>query len=118
MVILSRRDFLRPAEALSAACVGRGTRATAPVGAAARVRKPVVGQSWRYARHDLVTGTMVATQIDRVSAVGQSIEIESHSEATTSDPRGRQAKHGPKNRSMLASILPNASFAHSDSINT
>ena len=58
----------------------------APIGAAAIVRQPAVDQSWRYARYDLVTGLPVDIQIDRVSAVGRSIEIESHSEATKDEP--------------------------------
>jgi hypothetical protein len=85
MAILTRRCFLLSGAALSVGCVGRGTVANAPLGAA-RVRQPAVDQSWRYARFDLVTGLPVDTQIDRVSVVGQSIEIESHSEATKGEP--------------------------------
>ena len=86
MAILTRRRFLLSSAALSVGCVGRGTVANAPIGAAAIVRQPAVDQSWRYARYDLVTGLPVDTQIDRVSAVGRSIEIESHSEATKDEP--------------------------------
>jgi hypothetical protein len=86
MAILTRRCFLLSGAALSVGCVGRGTVAMAPMGAAARVRQPAVDQTWRYARYDLVTGLPVDTQIDRVSAVGQIIEIESHSEATKDEP--------------------------------
>ena len=80
MAILTRRRFLWSSAALAAGCVGRGPEADAPVGAAARVREPGVGQSWRFARYDLVTGLPVDTQIDRVASIGQSIEIDSHSE--------------------------------------
>ncbi len=79
MAILTRRELLLSAAALSIAGAGRETTA-GERGAGAKVREPAVGQSWRYARHDFVTGAMVDTQVDRVSAVGQSIEIESHSE--------------------------------------
>jgi hypothetical protein len=85
-VILTRRYFLLSAGALSAGCVRRRNVASAPIGAAARLRQPEVGQSWRYARHDLFTGAMVDTQFDRVSAVGQSIEIESQSEGIKYEP--------------------------------
>jgi hypothetical protein len=58
----------------------------APLGAAATMRDPTVGQSWRYAKRDLVTGAMVDTQFDRVSAVGQTIEVESHYEIAANKP--------------------------------
>jgi hypothetical protein len=41
-----------------------------------------VGQSWRYAKHDYFTGFIVDTQIDRVSKIGESVEIESRSETS------------------------------------
>jgi len=85
-VILTRRCFLLSTAAVSVGCVGRGTLANGPVGAATIVRPPAVGQSWRYARHDLVTGVAVDKEVDRVSAVGQTIEIESHSETIKGNP--------------------------------
>jgi hypothetical protein len=45
-----------------------------------------VGQSWRYAKHDYFTGKVVDTQIDRVSKIGQSVEIESRSETAEDRP--------------------------------
>jgi hypothetical protein len=45
-----------------------------------------VGQSWRYAKHDYFTSRVVETQIDRVSRVGQSIEVESRSERAEDKP--------------------------------
>jgi hypothetical protein len=51
-----------------------------PMGADSNVRPPVVGQSWSYARRDLVTRDLIDTETDVVSALGQAIEIESHSE--------------------------------------
>jgi hypothetical protein len=84
MAILTRRDFLLSAAALSIASAGR--EAIGGERGGAKVREPALGQSWRYAKHDFVTGAMVDTQVDRVSAVGQSIEIESHSETTKDEP--------------------------------
>ncbi len=78
--MLTRRYFLRSTAALSVVgCVGRGARSerlTRPTS----VRQPVVGQSWRYAKHDRVSGTLIATEVNRVSAVGQLIEISTQSE--------------------------------------
>jgi hypothetical protein len=84
MTTITRRAFLLSAAAVSAGCVTRGTEA--PIGAAASVRQPTVGQTWRYAKHDFFTGTIVDTQVDLVTAVGETIQIESHSETTTGRP--------------------------------
>ena len=83
MAATTRRAFLLSAAAVSVGCVARGTEA--PSGAAS-VRQPGVGQTWRYAKHDFFTGAIVDIQVDRVTAVGQSIQIESHSEATPERP--------------------------------
>ena len=85
-MLLTRRHVLLSVGALSAARVGRDVLADTPSGAVAKVRQPEIGQSWRYARYDLVTRAMIDTQVDRVSAVGQAIEIESHSETTKEEP--------------------------------
>jgi hypothetical protein len=45
-----------------------------------------VGQSWRYAKHDYFTGEIVDTQIDRVTKMDKSIEIESRSETSADKP--------------------------------
>ena len=71
------------AAAVSVGCAARGTEAL--VGAAS-VRQPTVGQTWQYAKHDFFTGAIVESQVDRVSAMGQSIQIESHSEALQNVP--------------------------------
>jgi hypothetical protein len=86
MAISTRRDFLFLAAAASVGCVARGTDTPTPGGAAPVVRSPAVGQSWRYAKHDYITGEVVDTQIDRISQVGQSIEIESRSETAEVRP--------------------------------
>lgn len=86
MAISTRRDFILFAAAVSFGCEARGAKTQVPSGAALVVRPPAVGQSWRYAKHDYFTGAIVDTQIDRVSAVGQSIEIQSHSDAVRDNP--------------------------------
>ena len=86
MVILTRRSFLLSSGALSVGCVARGATTEAPIGAAAKIRQPAVGQSWTYAKHDFFTGAMVDTQVDSVSAIGQTIEITSHTETAPNYP--------------------------------
>jgi hypothetical protein len=41
------------------------------------VRQPVQGQSWRYAKHDIFTRSVVDEQVDRVGAVDHTVEIDS-----------------------------------------
>jgi hypothetical protein len=84
--VRTRRAFLLSAAAAAAVRVAHGNASEAPIGAAAKVRQPAVGQSWRYAKHDFFTGALVDTQLDRVSGVGQTTEIESHSETTQDAP--------------------------------
>lgn len=86
MAMTTRRDFLYLAAAASAACVARGADAPTPGGAPPLVRSPAVGQSWRYAKHDYITGDVVDTQIDRVSKISPSIEVESRSETAEDSP--------------------------------
>jgi hypothetical protein len=47
----------------------------------AAVRPPAVGQSWRYTKRDIYTHAIVDDEIDRVAAVGRTIDIDSRSEA-------------------------------------
>jgi hypothetical protein len=87
MAISTRRDFLLCAAAFSVGCAARGTNTQEPNGgAAATVRPPALGQSWRYAKHDYFTNKLVDTQVDRVTKVGTSVEIESRSETTAAKP--------------------------------
>jgi hypothetical protein len=85
MLTLTRREFLLSAGAASAGCVARS-----PTGAAPRnlpmVRAPALGQSWRYAKRDYFTGSLVDTQTDRVFKLGQSVEIQSRFESTGEKP--------------------------------
>ena len=69
------------AGAVAVGCAARGTSTPAPGGRPPVVRAPALGQTWRYAKHDYFTGAVVDTQIDRVTKLGQSVEIESRSEA-------------------------------------
>jgi hypothetical protein len=85
-VIVTRRNFLLSTAALALGCAEREPVPGTPIGANARVRPPAVGQSWAYAKHDFFTGAMVDTQVDRVSAVGQTIEIMSHFETAQDNP--------------------------------
>jgi hypothetical protein len=78
MTQVSRRNFLLSTAALSSGCVGREAMRSGP--AAASIRQPVVGQSWQYAKHDRVAGTLIDTEVNRVSAVGRLIEISTQSE--------------------------------------
>ncbi len=86
MGISTRRDFILFCGAVSVGCVARGTTTPAPSGTPPVVRAPAVGQSWRYAKHDYFNGIIVDTQVDRVSKVDKSIEIESRSETSADRP--------------------------------
>lgn len=41
----------------------------------------MVGQSWRYAKHDLFTGALVDTQDDQIASMGRTVEINSRTES-------------------------------------
>jgi hypothetical protein len=87
MTISTRRNFIFLAAAASVGCAARRPKTMpAPSGPAAIIRPPAIGQSWRYAKRDLFTGAIVDTQIDRVSKIGNAIEIESRSERTGDKP--------------------------------
>ncbi|MEP6883398.1 MAG: hypothetical protein ABJC66_01485 [Gammaproteobacteria bacterium] len=57
------------------------------------IRPPVVGQSWRYAKHDLFTRATVDIQVDRVAAINSKIEIDSSAEAIK-DAKGANSRWG------------------------
>jgi hypothetical protein len=61
-----------------------------------------VGQSWRYAKHDFYTRALVDDQIDRVAAVGGTIEIDSSTEA---DQR-KDASSGAWGVGWLSKYIP------------
>jgi hypothetical protein len=77
--MITRRLFLLSSAAVPVACsLNRG--ATDSAATAAAVRRPQLGQSWRYAKHDVFTRAVVQTQVDEVAAVDGSIEISSRTE--------------------------------------
>ena len=53
---LARRDFILSTAALAVSGVASSRAKITPNDDAAFVRLPATGQSWRYAKHDLVTG--------------------------------------------------------------
>src|ERR1700690_311483 len=84
---LTRRYFLLSSAALSVGCtmrrpdIAKGD-GSGPTAGSPAVRAPAVGQSWRYSKRDIFTHTIVDDQIDRVAAVGRTIDIDSRSEAS------------------------------------
>ena len=87
MLKITRRSFVLGTVALPLGCMTRQPAAdsisvthSSPV-----VRPPALGHSWRYARYDGITGKIVDVQVDRISAIDHTVEIESWSEAAPSD---------------------------------
>lgn len=71
---ITRRYFLLGSAAFPVACaINRGGSPPA----SQQVRQPNVGQSWRYAKSDLITSRVLDTQTDQVAAVGQTVDIDS-----------------------------------------
>lgn len=83
MVHVTRRYFLLSAAALSAGCASRRGGGAQPLTPAPVIRAPAVGQSWRYAKHDFYTGKVLDDQVDSITAVGGTVEINSRSEAAS-----------------------------------
>ncbi len=79
---VTRRSFLLSSAALSVGCTLRRGSAAGPEVAAPSVRPPAVGQSWRYSKQDLYTHALIDDQVDRIAAIGRTIDIDSTSEAT------------------------------------
>ena len=80
MTHLSRRFLLLSAAAASAGCALRARGILSDDKPAAAVRAPLVGQSWCYAKYDLISGAFVENQTDRVATVSGAVAIESHSD--------------------------------------
>ncbi|MGO9934605.1 MAG: hypothetical protein ACLPV8_22705 [Steroidobacteraceae bacterium] len=76
---MTRRSFLLSTVALSVGCAMRRPEVAGP---APTPRSPAVQQSWRYAKRDYYTRALIDDQVDRVAAVGRTIDIDSSSEAT------------------------------------
>jgi hypothetical protein len=79
---MSRRYFLLSSAAFSAGCAMNRTGAPATSPAPA-VRAPQVGQSWRYAKHDLITRAVLDIEVNEVSTVGQTVAINSRTDDGT-----------------------------------
>lgn len=91
--MFTRRVFLLSSAALPMACgFNRGTVERGP--GAAAVRAPKIGQSWRYAKHDLFTRAMVQTEVDEVIAVGPAVEVSSRAEGDAPSEAERTASKG------------------------
>jgi hypothetical protein len=73
------------AAALSVDCAS-AEGGLAEANAEAGIRQPALGQSWRYAKHDFFTGAQVDTLTETISAVGQTIDVASHSEIARDEP--------------------------------
>jgi hypothetical protein len=88
MAQVTRRFFLLSSAALSAGCATRGP---SPNGtpSAQKIRQPVVGQSWRYAKHDLYTHAIIYDEVDHVASIDRYIEIDSNNQATGHENDGK-----------------------------
>ena len=76
---MNRRYLLIAAAAFAASCAGRG--ATGPAAATSPlVRAPQVGQRWRYAKRDLITGAPLDAESFQVAHIGDRIELTSQSD--------------------------------------
>lgn len=64
-------------------------------GSKPQVRRPAVDQFWRYAKRDYFTGLVVDEQTDRVSVVGQVIEVESKTSSGNDRPAVNGGWAGP-----------------------
>jgi hypothetical protein len=87
MLRITRRTFVFGSVGLPMGCMSR-SRAADPISVthlSPVVRPPELGQSWRYARNEGITGKLIDIQVDRVSAIDQSVNIESWSEGAPPD---------------------------------
>lgn len=83
MARVTRRDFLLAAGALSSGCANLAPSAAPNT---ASVRAPAVDQTWRYAKYDRFSGQIIDTVVDRVTAVGATVELRSFSEGYSAPP--------------------------------
>lgn len=70
---LNRRSFLMGTAAFAAGCAGHET--LSPPAGGQSVRAPQLGQTWRYAKRDLVTGKQIDTETCRVQHVDKVVEL-------------------------------------------
>ncbi len=90
---MTRRYFLLSSAAFSAGCALNRSGVPATKQDAA-VRAPQVGQSWRYAKHDLITRSMLDIEVNEVSTVGATVAIASRTDT------GAAAKSAPASWGM------------------
>src|ERR1700687_499097 len=102
MVQLTRRSFLLSTAAWSAGCASRRQGATDSQAPAPSVRPPAAGQSWHYAKHDYYSGKLVDDQVDRISTVGGTVDIDSRSDAASA----AKAAHSSWGSSWLSKYVP------------
>jgi hypothetical protein len=81
MARVTRRFFLLSSAALSVGCAARGPSPDSAAAPAQKIRQPVVGQSWRYAKHDLYTHAIIYDEVDRLASIDRYIEIDSSNQA-------------------------------------
>ena len=112
MAQVTRRFFLLSSAALSVGCAIRGSGADATAQPAQNVRQPAVGQSWRYAKRDIFTRTVVDNQVDQVATVDHSVEINSSYQAAN-DENAAKSRWGAAllrkymgHRDSAAGVLP------------
>lgn len=90
--MITRRLFLLSSAALPVACsLDRNAADSGPTAAA--VRRPAIGQSWRYAKQDVFTRAVVQTEVEEIIAVDPAIEISSRAEG---DSRADSAETASK----------------------
>jgi hypothetical protein len=104
MVQVTRRSFLLSAAALSAGCASRRNGAAAPQGPAPSVRQPAAGQSWHYVKSDFYTHKIIDDQIDRITAVGSTVDIDSQSEASSA----AKTEHPTWGTAWLSKYIPHS----------
>jgi hypothetical protein len=86
MRTITRRHLLLSSAALAVGCSTERSRPAAPTAPSSPVRQPAVGQSWRYAKRDVFTRAVVDTEVQQVTKVDRTVEIDSHIE---SDKEGK-----------------------------
>ena len=82
MRTLTRRSFLIASAALPVGCAANRMGGD-NVDSSPQARPPAAGQTWRYAKHDLITGGLIDTQVDRVTSIDPTIDIDSRTEGDT-----------------------------------
>jgi len=104
MVQVHRRSLLLSAAAVSAGCASRRYAAAQPQTPAPSVRQPAAGQSWHYAKSDFYTHKIIDDQIDRITAVGSTVDIDSQSEVSSA----AKTEHPTWGTAWLTKYIPHS----------